>query len=114
MSETLSAPQQDTTISSPVKSSSAKGKIAVALLMGAIAGFGTNNIINAATSDDTKSEYASNQLVNTVYDINVVENPEFGGGKLLKINDETKLAEVCDRPTISEVSYKIPLNCTTP
>jgi len=114
MSETLAAPTQASTPVTNSKPSAAKGKIALALLMGAIAGFGINNVVDAVVPDEPKSEYASNQLINTVYGIDVIENPEFGGDKLLKINDETKLAEVCTRPTINEVAYKMALNCITP
>lgn len=53
---------------------------------------------------------ATNEQVRTVYSLDIIDNPNFTGKDMLKVNEE-KLAELCVRPTVKDVENKVPLNC---
>lgn len=54
--------------------------------------------------------WASNEQVRSAYNVDIINNPNFTGKDMLKVNDE-KLAEFCVRPTVKEVEEKKPLDC---
>lgn len=53
---------------------------------------------------------ATNEEVRSAYNVDIIDNPNFTGKDMLKVNDE-KLAEFCVRPTVKEVADKAPLDC---
>lgn len=53
---------------------------------------------------------ATNAEVRAAYGVDIIDNPNFTGKDMLKVNDE-KLAEFCVRPTLKDVEDKKPLDC---
>lgn len=53
---------------------------------------------------------ATNEEVREAYGVDIIDNPNFTGKDMLKVNDE-QLAEFCVRPTVQEVADKAPLDC---
>lgn len=67
-------------------------------------------VMNVIVPTAQLNSFASNEEVRNAYGVDIIDNPNFTGKDMLKVNDE-KLAEFCVRPTVKEVQKKKPLDC---
>lgn len=76
----------------------------------AIGGITAGLLIAAGVIIMSPPALATNEQVRNAYHVDIIDNPNFKGKDMLKVNDE-KLAELCVRPTVDEVKKLTPLNC---
>lgn len=88
-----------------------KGKKNIKLFLIPISGLIVGAILgSAAVLHFSPGPLATNEAVRAAYDVNIIDNPNFVGKDMLKVNEE-KLAELCVRPTVKDVEKKVPLDC---
>jgi hypothetical protein len=71
-------------------------------------------LVAQVVSQLAKPALASNEQIQNFYGFAPVENPNFEDNQFLRINETSKLVEVCERPTVDNAQNKAELKCETP